>query len=307
MPPIGFVILINPCSPLEQSQRLIQTLNRMFDHPPIACHHDFGQNPRFIEGLPTNVRVVRPHVDTKWADFSCIEAAVRALRLLYSGDHPPDWFVYLSGADYPIKPANRILNELQSSKFDAHMEHILVQRRAPPHSPSEWRLEGHKGSAWPRGCHRRYCSIPVTVPWITRRLQPGIRTFQLEHPLFTSGRIPFSPTFHCFAGEAWFCANGRAAEVILESYSHNTKLIAHYRKVRCPEESYFHTVLANAPNLRLSQDPLRYMDWTSGGNHPKVLTVDDIPRLAASNAHFARKLPADIPPEMLRELEYLIQ
>lgn len=307
MQPIGFVILVNPRSPLEQSEGLIRTLNRMFDYPPIACHHDFSQNPRVIEDLPANVRVVRDYVDTKWADFSCIEAAIRALRLLYSGDNSPDWFVYLSGADYPIKPAARILNDLQSSRFDAHLEHILVDRMAPPHSPPEHRLKGHKGSAWPRLCHGRYCSIPITVPWITRRLQFETRILHLEHPLFTSGKIPFSPTFRCFGGEAWFCANRRAADVIFDSYTHNTKLVTHYRNVVCPEESYFHTVLANAPDLHLCQDPLRYMDWTSGGNHPKVLTVEDLPRLAESNAHFARKLPEVIPLELLRGLGYLTQ
>jgi len=284
---------------------LIRKLNRMFDHPPIACHHDFGKNPRFIENCPGNVRLVRPHVETKWADFSCIEAAVRALRLLYSGGHQPDWFVYLSGSDYPIKPAARILSDLQSSPFDAHIEHILVQRQAPPHPPLEGRLEGHKGPKWPRICHRRYCSVPVTVPWITKRLQLTTRTFQLEHPLLTAGQLPFSSEFRCFAGESWFCTNRRAAEVILDSHTRNAKLVNHYRKVLCPEESYFHTVLANAPGLRLSQDPLRYMDWTASGDHPKVLSVDDLPRLAESHAHFGRKFAEDIAPEMLQGLENL--
>lgn len=305
-PPIGFVLLVNPFNPLAQSERLIRTLNRMFNHPPIACHHDFGQNPQFIANCPPNVRLVRPHVDTKWADFSCIEAAVRAIQLLYSEANSPDWFVYLSGSDYPIKPAARILNDLQSSPFDTHIEHIPVQRHPPPHSPLEGRLEGHKGSDWPRVCHRRYCSVPVTIPWITKRLHLTTRTFQLEHPLFTAGRLPFSPQLRCFAGEAWFCANRRAAGKILDSYARDTKLGDHYRKVLCPEESYFHTVLANSSDLRLSQDPLRYMDWMASGNHPKILTMDDLPKLKNSGAHFARKFDESKDAAVLSELDQWI-
>lgn len=305
MPPIGFVLLVNPFNKIEQSARLIDKLNAMFEHPPIAVHHDFSKNPKFLSNPPRNVRLVDPHVVTKWADFSCIEAAVKALKLLYSGAHAPDWFVYLSGSDYPIKPAARILGDLQSSPFDAHIEHARVLRRPPPHTPLEGRLEGHKGDDWPRHCHRRYCSMPITVPWITRRLELSTRTFQLEHPLLTSWQLPFSKEFACYAGEAWFCANRRAARVILDSYTRNTKWVSHSRKVLCPEESYFHTVLANAPSLCLSQDPLRYMDWTVRGNHPKVLSVDDLPRLTASNAHFARKFAEDISSEMHNGLEDL--
>ena len=88
--PIGFVILVNPFNKVEQTERLIRKLNQMFNAPPIACHHDFSKNPAFIADCPSNVRVVQPHVNTKWADFSCIEAAIKALRLLFCGSETPD-------------------------------------------------------------------------------------------------------------------------------------------------------------------------------------------------------------------------
>jgi len=110
--PIGFVLLVNPFNPLEQSERLIRTLNRLFDNPPIVCHHDFGKNPNFIKDCPANVQLVRPNVYTKWGDFSCVDATIRALRLLYENREGPEWFVFLSGSDYPIKPANQILSDL---------------------------------------------------------------------------------------------------------------------------------------------------------------------------------------------------
>jgi hypothetical protein len=303
--PLGFVLLVNPYNALAQTERLIAKLNSMFDFPPIACHHDFSKRPDFIPNVPNNVLMVAPHVVTEWADFSCIEAAVKALRLLYAGDSSPAWFVYLSGSDFPIKPAAHILAELEASPFDAYIEHVPVQRNSSANAPEEFRRESHKGADWPRICHWRYCSVPITLPWITRRWQPRMRTFQIEHPLVTSLLLPFTKKFRCFAGEAWFCGNRRAAEAIIKSYSEDTRLVDHYRGVLCPEESYFHTVLANSPGLRLSQNTLRYTDWTVKGNHPKLLAMEDRSRLLNSNAHFARKFPESLAPEMARLLEEL--
>jgi hypothetical protein len=306
MSPIGFVILINPRSPLEQTERLIRTLNRMFDQPPIVCHHDFGQNPRFIENCPDNVKLVRPHVATRWGDFSCVEATIEALRLLYAGGNGPQWFVHLSGADYPIKPARQILAELQASPFDGHIEHKLVSEGNLHYPPDPDYPRGWKWESWLQQCKKRYCSRPVKVRGINRYLRPSTRTFWLTHPLFTRGRHPFTPDFKCYAGEVWFCANHRCARRILDFYDQNPQVAAHYRDKLVPEESYLHTVLANAPDLKLSQNYLRYVDWTRSGNNPKILTMEDLPMLRESPAHFARKFDENIDGAILNELDILI-
>ena len=305
-PPIGFVLLINPFNKLEQSERLIRKLNRMFDHPPIACHHDFGKNPRFIENCPGNVRLVRPHMDTQWGDFSCVEATIKALRLLYSGADYPEWFVFLSGSDYPIKSANKILADLKTNSFDGYIEHKLVSEGDLAYPPDPDNLQGWKWETWLKQCHKRYCSLRVDVPGINRYLRFSKRTFRLEHPVFTKGRLPFTAEFKCYAGEVWFSANHRCARRILDFYDHDCRVAKHYRKTLVPEESYLQTVLANAPDLKLSQNYLRYVDWTRGGSNPKVLTMEDLPKLAKSGSHFARKFDESVDATILDELDKLI-
>jgi hypothetical protein len=292
MPPIGFVILVNPFSRLGQTERLIARLNAMFGAPPIAVHQDFGKNPRELRDLGGNVRVVRPHVDTKWADFRCIEAALAALRLLYAGGAGPEWWVYLSGADYPIKPASRILDDLQADAVDAHIQHLPL-------------VYGEYGTWWQKVNFERACAIPIKVPWITQRLRLTTRTRWFSHPLLTRGRLPYHGALKPFAGEAWFCANHRAARRILDFFDSDTALAAHSRRILVPEETYFHTVLANDPALRLSQDFLRYVDWSKGGSHPKVLTREDLPKIEASSAHFARKFSDEEHSPVLDELDKL--
>ena len=303
--PIGFVLLVNPFNPLEQSARLIRKLNRMFDHPPIACHHDFGKNPQFIENCPQNVQLVRPHVNTKWGDFSCVEATIKALRLLYSGKNAPEWFVFLSGADYPIKSAGQILKELKTSGFDGFIEHQVVSEGDLVYPPDPDNLQGWKWETWLKQCHKRYCSRRVDVPGINRYLKFSKRTFWLEHPFFTKGRLPFTAEFKCFAGEVWFTANHRCARRIMDFYDQDRQVAGHYRKTQVPEESYLQTVLANAPDLKLSQNFLRYVDWTRRGSNPKVLTLEDLPRLKRTGAHFARKFDESVDAAVLDRLDEL--
>jgi len=302
-PPLGFVLLVNPFHPLERSERLIRTLNRMFDHPPIACHHDFGQNPQFIANCPANVRLVRPHVATRWGDFSCVEAMIKALRLLYSGEDRPGWFVFLSGSDYPLKSADKILADLHGSPFDGHIEHKLVSEGDLVYPPDPDNLQGWKWETWLKQCHKRYCSLRVNVWGINRYLRFSKRTFWLEHPIFTRGRVPFTAEFKCYAGEVWFSANHRCAERIIDFHDRDRRVIEHYRKTLVPEESYLQTVLANASDLKLSQNYLRYVDWTGRKSNPKVLTMDDLPKLRSSGAHFARKFDEGIDTAILDELD----
>jgi hypothetical protein len=147
--------------------------------------------------------------------------------------------------------------------------------------------------------------LRVNVPGINRYLRFTKRTFWLEHPVFTNGRLPFTAEFKCFAGEVWFSANHRCARRILDFYDNDRNVADHYRRTLVPEESYLQTVLANAPDLKLSQDYLCYVDWTGGGSNPKVLTLDDLPQLVKTGAHFARKFDESVDASILAELDKL--
>lgn len=300
MSSIGFIILVNPKSPLAQTERLIRTLNLMFDHPPMVCHHDFGQNPRWIDHLPSNVRLCRPYVKTGWGTFGCVEATIRSLGVLYSGADVPDWYVYLSGADYPVKSASQILNDLKNSPFDGHIEHKPVSEGDLSYPPDPNNLVGYKGPTWLKQCDRRYCTIRLDVPGINRYLRPSKRTFWIKPRGPLKRFLPFTSDFKCHSGEVWYCANHRCAERLLKFFGDDVQVAKHYKKTLVPEESYPQSVLANDPSLKLSQNTYRYIDWTGGGSNPKTLSSADFDHIANSTAHFARKM--DFKNEELQDL-----
>jgi Core-2/I-Branching enzyme len=296
-PTVGF-ILVTYKSP-QQIIRLIEKLNQMFDHPPMACHHDFLKSELPLDAISKNVSIVYPHLRTGWGSFTVVESMISALKLLYEANNSPNWFIFLSEADYPIKSANKIINDLTSSQYDVHMHHEEINYNAYE-------------SDWQKMCFDRYCTMKFRASFLNKKLRLYERTISLRHPWLTKPFLPFSQNLRCFAGEHWFCANRQAAEYLIEFHRSKPALANHYRRLEkftiIPEESYYHTVLCNAPHLKVSQNHWRYIDWGWATDiaHPKTLLLEDIPKMQASSAHFARKFDFEKGVTVLDELDALV-
>jgi len=292
---VGFVILATR-TPLTQTARLVTKLDTMFEHPPIAVHYDFSQCSRaecegWVAAFPKNVWLVQAGVVTQWARFGVVEATIHALDQMYRSGDGPEWWTSMSGSDYPIKPAARILRDLEESPYDAHMDHERI-------------YYGMTTYPW-QDCHGRYCGIHFRVPFLSRRLRPVMREFTIEHPWLTRPFVPFSKTLECYSGEAWMSGRRKTAEYILEFHRTHPAFAGHYRKVLAPDESYFQTILGNAQQMKLSKDHFRYIDWPPYAHNPKVLTMEDLPAIKLSGAHFARKFDLKVDASVLDELDML--
>ncbi|WP_375472572.1 beta-1,6-N-acetylglucosaminyltransferase [uncultured Nostoc sp.] len=291
---IGFILLTHS-KPL-QIYRLINQLNTMFNYPVIVCHHDFSKCDLSVDTLSKNVLLVRPHIQTEWAGFTLVEATVQALRLMYEVPDTPDWFVLLSGADYPIKTARHILDDLASSPYDAYIEYEQITYKT-------YKQDLIPDMLWLKNSYQRYCTKTFSFHYLKKYFAQLNIEIRLEHPLLTKAFLPFSKKLACFSGSQWFCANRKAAEYIIDFHGQRNVLTLYYSKLKYTDEAYFQSILANAPHLRLKNDCRRYIDWSTGGPHPKILLREDLPNLLASSAHFARKFDINIDSNILDELD----
>jgi hypothetical protein len=65
-----------------------------------------------------------------------------------------------------------------------------------------------------------------------------------------------------------------------------------------------HTVIGSSGKFTIDRDPKRYFDFSgSRFNHPRTLTLEDLPKAWASGAHFGRKVDGDANPEVLDALD----
>jgi hypothetical protein len=303
---IGFVLVTynNP----DQLLRLIRRLITLYDNPPIVCHHDFSKST--LEGFdfPKEVIFVRPHIETKWGSILCVNAFLSALRTLYEQGNSPDWFVFLSGSDYPVKPAEEVLADLEGGGFDAYLDHRVVEYPYTPDPHGHYEPHGFRSAGWVPVAYDRYIAKRLWLPWYSwaRRKPIKVPIGIVRSPTLVSPFNPFSETLKCYGGEWWLTGSRKAAERMLAKDAVNGKILAHFAKKFIPEEATLHTLLCNQPDLKISMETKRYIDWRLSGHHPKTLGMEDIPRIMASGAHFARKFDSENRIEVLDAVDALI-
>jgi hypothetical protein len=289
---IGFIILsyIDP----QQVLRLVRSLQRVYDNPPIVCHHNFSQSELSPDVFPTGVRFVLPHVNTRWGHFSVVTAMLRALELLYS-EAVPDWFFLLSGTDYPVMESGRVLEELTASGIDAFLDFREVTKNLPDLHPGTTKNPALQLFDLPRNVKMawgRYMSSNLWIPII--RSGPRIGRYTAFLP-FESWRSPFGSQFKCFYGDHWFAGNKTTADVLLHPTDKHLQLRRHLRWRSVPEECYYHTVLANTVRLKISTATRRFCKWSHGAAHPEFLGMEDLEEIISSNSYFARKFSPNSP------------
>lgn len=299
---LGFLILSH--GDRRPLLRLTRTISRLYDRPPIVCHHDMAQSPIDTAAFSDNVHFVPDPVSTGWAKWSLVEATLRALTLLYTRADPA-WFTLLSAADYPVAPAADVLSELDASPHDVLMDFRAVPRSGtlPPPPGSLASLQHHGSEPNMALARERYRNAIIKYPVL--RLSPP-QYSSTKHNGWRIGRetvaLPFEPPStpfagktQCYVGSQWFSANRRAANRILERTALHRALERHLRSRVVPDECFFQSLLCNQYDLSVDPDPRRYADWGGGGAHPLPLHEDALAAAFASGAHFARKFETDSP------------
>jgi hypothetical protein len=124
---------------------------------------------------------------------------------------------------------------------------------------------------------------------------------------FSIFRRKASDNVKSYFGSSWICLSGET-ECWMESYlKSHPEYIRFYRNVNCPDESFFQTLLMNSPYKNKRADYLHYVDWSEGGNNPKVLKIEDLENLMASDKLMARKLDTEVDSRIIDEIKGVIK
>jgi hypothetical protein len=85
-----------------------------------------------------------------------------------------------------------------------------------------------------------------------------------------------------------------------------TALIQYLRNAPNPVETVFQTVLMNDSNLKIENTDKRFIVWSDGGNNPKILGLQHLGGILASDAWFARKVDDMLSSELLDRLDDIV-
>ncbi len=224
-----------------------------------------------------------------WGEFTVVEATLRLIEaaLEYRGLRF-DYFVLLSGADYPITSLANIRDYLAARRGKLFMNSIAMPNvRAG--KPLSRLIKYHPQSDRPW----------EAVLW--RLAQRALPTSALERDYrrHLKGMQP------C-AGSAWWTLPREAVLYVLEFCQTQPKIVRFLRNTYCPDELFFQTLLCNSPLNHEIVPNLTFADWSAGGGSPATLTAAHVqalitPGTPIKNASFfgerdylfARKFPDD--------------
>ncbi len=272
-----------------QFASLVETLTRHGD--AVVAHIDakadqeafrrhLGRGSAAIEFTPER------H-DIRWGGFGSVAAELamleRAVRVA-----PADYYVLLSGVDYPIRPRSQLVAELASGAV--YMESWPMPD--PRHNKPINRLE--RVYFPPKNRNSRLFGFVNKAALILpprRDVQRGL-----------GGRRPYG-------GSQWWALPHRCADQMLGFVRSQPGFVAFFRRSRNPDEMFFQTIVENLPHRPESiRPPLTYANWAPdrlevGGTAPATLTVADIPVLRQRHAFFARKFDLDRDPTIFDEID----
>ena len=288
----------------QQLARLVGTLRRFQPGARILVGHDefagLASADEIRRAVDTDVFAFREPARRGY--FSLFQPYLDALEWLAGRGISYDWIVYLSGQDYPVQPLRRFEERLAAGDSDAFLRFWGAWSPDNPwgrmkQGVRRYAYQYRDAPAWPRAALRLLRSLN------------GIQSRMHVHLVY-GPRIgwrkpsPFGPGLVCQGGRQWTTLSRACAEHVLEEARARPELIEWFRNTLCPDEAVVQTLLVNSGRFRLSDDDLRYVDFSGGHRgHPRTLTAADLPTVTSGPYYFARKVDQGTDPELLDRLD----
>ena len=237
----------------------------------------------YLATLP-NTWFVPGRKNVTWAGFSQLEAIETALDAIFSSGRSYDCINLLSGQDYPIKPTGDIYEF-----FEGHPGLSFLASETPP---SPW---------WDEAMRRitRYHLIDYNFRG-KHRLENFLSFLLPERKLTAPLQLYGGPL------AAYWTLSADAAVYLHKSLAESNHRFF-FKHTWAPDEFLINTILMNSPfSEYIVNDNYRYIDRSTGGAHPKILTMADLSGLQASNCLFARKFDPTVDSQVLDRIDETI-
>ena len=242
---------------------------------------------RALQVLP-GTTIIEDRVSICWGGYSMVQAALNLVHAAAASRPEPDWYVLLSGADYPIRSNDAIHAFLAESQAE-HISCDVMPGRDGRKFLSRletFRFEGALG----------HPKLRRVILHQTNRL---LRHYKRDYRAALGDMTPY-------CGGQWWALSRDAMAYILDFIGSNRRFVDFYKHAHIPDEMFFQTILGNSLFASRIARNLTYADWTQGiARHPAPLTEAHVARFAGPDfklddaegvgpCFFARKFaPAD--------------
>ena len=304
----------------EQLSRLVAAIRHLSPDAVIAIHHDPKQAPldtsRLI-GVP-DVHIIPDSINGEWGDFSLVEQYLYSFRWCMA-NLDFDWLITLTGLSYPIMQLAKFEDYLEKSEFDAHLYYF--DAFDPTHWPNGTGATRYLFAYFKLPRNPYYYKAPAAlraflgrIRTLLNRGQPFLRIVPVPRGASTRLgirrlKLPFDEEFTICGGRQMLNMNRRALDQVFSYLDDNPRYIKWAKRTLIPDESFFTSIVANDPSLRVHNDVLRYIKWPSDTTHASsvaVITSSEVVDVFHSGKPFALKFDSRIDPNALDKLDSLL-
>jgi hypothetical protein len=207
-----------------------------------------------------------------WGGYSMIQAELDGMKHLLGLNQTWDFFINLSGQDYPLKSQNIIRNFLTKNRQSNYIK-VINQAKERPETMN--RIEHHftETSIGFQETKTKRKYLQNTVPYI---------------------------------GGQWMILTRSCCEFICNS-GESKKFEEFYKNTLIADESFFQTVLMNTSfKEKIINNDKRAIVWIPDGNiklRPKTFTQQDLDFLQTGDNLFARKFDDQVDPYIINMIK----
>lgn len=268
----------------EQLERMIDVLN----HPDAGFIIHVDQKSD-IKGFLTskllnykNVTFLKKRLPVSWGGFNMVAATLNLMKAALRKNRN-GYLILLSGHDFPIMPADYIYDFLSHNYGNEYVEYFSLPS-------NQWAMDG--------GIDR------IAYYWFVDKLGLDEASNICSLQKNAGKKRLYFQNFTPYGGSQWWTLTCECADYILRYIDRNTIYKEYYELTLIPDEMFFQSIILNSPfKDNVQNDNLRYIDWTTGPETPRVLTSDDLSAILGSGKIWARKFDSTRDPLLLDQIE----
>jgi hypothetical protein len=212
-----------------------------------------------------NVFFSNRRIPVYWGEYSMVEAILILIKQALSSVDRYDYFILLSGADYPLRSKEYIQNFLV---YNSGMQFISIARVPTPEA----------GISLSK---IRKISVPSRRPVLKFLVKVGARLRLAERDCSR-----YLGHLQPFGGSTWWALTRSACDYIVDFTQRNQSFCRFFEYTYTPDEMFFHTIIGNSVFRDNVGRSLMYDDWSFGGPHPEMITEQHIALFEAYNKVF---------------------
>lgn len=280
---LAFLILVHRHADL--ARQLCRTL-LSYEHSTVYIHVDLKSEAvhddlRAEFAGNKRVRLITERYRVHWGSQAQIKATLALMRAASAEDF--GYACLLSGQDLPVRAVKEFAAFLQQNDGKQFMSYFALP-----------------ASHWDQGGLERMQFFHVDglrESWKLNKLEGLIgRVHRL-----TGYRRPL-PSLPLYGGANWFNLSSEAVRFVLKYVDDHPAYLRRFRWTLTADEIFVQTILLNSVFAsKVISDDLRFIDWSTGPEYPRIWRMEDASRLLASpDRFFARKFDPDVDPEIIR-------